>query len=350
MTSNWIIDRSDLILVTAANCFVGFKVFETLIEYGFSRIRCFIRSDRNLSELHRVADSSQAAVDFVYGNLLSPIDCRNAVSDVSLILHLAAGTGKSFASCFMDSAVATRNLLEAATQESKLKRIVSVSSLAVYSGFSLRRGAVVDENCAVENEHMERFDPYCYGKVKQEELVIKYGKTHGLPYTIVRPGPVYGPGKKAITGRALIDSFGIHLHVGGSNRIPLIYIDNCAEAIVLAGLVVGLSGEIFNAVDDDLPTSRQFLQRYRKSGNRIFTVHLPYQLFYLFCWMWEKYSKWSQGQLPPVFNRRQCTSYYRKQIYSNRKLKKLTGWKPRVPFEEASRRYFEFMRNGTISK
>ncbi len=67
---------------------------------------------------------------------------------------------------------------------------------------------------------------------------MEYGEKRGLPYVIVRPGVVYGPGIKGIHGRIGIDTFGPFLHLGGSNRIPLTYMDNCAEAIVLAGLTV----------------------------------------------------------------------------------------------------------------
>ena len=347
---NWIVDKSDLVLITGANGFVGSKVFEILLEYGFMRIRCFVRSSRNLSELRRIAEASEAEVEFYQGNLLSRDDCRRAVKSVSLIFHLAAGTSKSFAGCFMDSALATRNLLAAAQEETHLKRFLSVSSLAVHSGFQMRPGDVLDETSPIETNHMARFDPYSYGKIKQDELVVNYGKDHGLPYVIVRPGPVYGPGKRALNGRVGIDSFGIFLHIGGSNRLPLIFIDNCAEAIVLAGIIEGIDGEVFITVDDDLPTSRQFLRLYKKNARRFFSISVPYRVFYYLNWIWEKYSKWSEGQLPPVFNRRQCATYYQKQTYSNKKLKDRTGWVPRVPFEEASRRYFEFMRSGEERK
>jgi len=50
----------------------------------------------------------------------------------------------------------------------------------------------------------------------------------------------------------------------GQNTIPLTYVDNCAEAIALAGLRRGVDGDVFNIVDDDLPTSRQFLRLYKK--------------------------------------------------------------------------------------
>ena len=82
---------------------------------------------------------------------------------------------------------------------------------------------------------------------------------------IVRPGVVYGPGNKGITGRVGLGTFGLFLHLGGSNEIPLTYVDNCADAIVLAGIKGGVDGEVFNVVDDDLPTSRKFLRLYKKN-------------------------------------------------------------------------------------
>ena len=279
MGHNWIIGKSDLVLITGANGFVGSKVVEILLEYGFTRLRCLIRSNRNLAGLRRMTDSSNADVEFFEGNLLSRDDCRRAVKDVSLIIHLAAGTGKSFAGCFMDSAIATRNLLDATLEGTHIKRFLNVSSIAVYSGFDLRCGDVLDETSAIESNHMARFDPYSYGKIKQDEIVIAFSREYGLPYVIVRPGPVYGPGKKAITGRVGIDTFGFFLHLGGDNRLPLIFVDNCAQAIVLAGIVEGVDGEAFIAVDDDLPTSREFLRLYKKNVRRFFSIYTPYPIW-----------------------------------------------------------------------
>jgi nucleoside-diphosphate-sugar epimerase len=246
----------------------------------------------------------------------------------------------------MNSAVATRNLLEAARQVTSLKRFLSVSSLSVYSGAKLRRGAVVDETSPIETEHMARFDAYCYGKIKQDELVMKYGKNYGIPYAIVRPGLVYGPGKRAIPGRVGINTFGIFLHLGGGNRLPLIFIDNCAEAIVQTAIAKNINGQLFLAVDDELPRSRDFLRQFKRNVYRFPSISVPYRVFYLMNWLWEKYSTWSEGQLPPIFNRLICAAYYQRQRYSNQKLKDRTGWRPRVSYDEASRRYFEFMGRG----
>lgn len=340
----WIADPSERILVTGANGFVGSKVVEVLLAHGFTRLRCAVRSSRNLDALHRIVEGAGADVEIVQGNLLSREFCRAIVADATIVFHLAAGTSKSFAGCFMDSVLTTRNLLDAALDAGKLRRFVSISSLAVHSGYAVRPGALLDEASPVEHEHMKRFDPYAYGKIKQDELVARYGAERGVPYVIVRPGPVYGPGKPALTGRAGTDTFGVFVNVGGRNPLPIIFIDNCADAIVFAGLAPDADGQTFIAVDDDLPTSARFLALYKRNVRRFFSLRIPYRLFYAASCLWEAYSRRSHGQLPPVFNRRQAAAYYQRQRYSNRKLKDMTGWSPRVPFDEACRRYFAYVK------
>jgi nucleoside-diphosphate-sugar epimerase len=242
---------------------------------------------------------------------------------------------KSFAGAFMNSALATRNLMDAFLEFGQPKRFVNVSSFAVYSNVKLKRGALLDETCALEDAPQERFDAYCFGKLKQEELVKEYGKQRNLPYVIIRPGAVFGPGKRELNGRVAIDTFGFLVQVGGSNLLPLTFVDNCAEAIVLAGLKPGVEGEIFNVVDDELLTSRQFLGAYKKRVKLLFSVSVPYFLAYWICLLWGKYSSWSKGQLPPAFNRRRCAAEWKGNRYSNQKLHDRLGWKPRVNMEQA---------------
>ena len=56
---------------------------------------------------------------------------------------------------------------------------------------------------------------------------------------------------------------------------------------------------------------------------------------YVLCCLWEKYSKWSKNQLPPVFNRRCCAAQWKKMRYSNQKLKDRLRWKPEIPMGKA---------------
>jgi nucleoside-diphosphate-sugar epimerase len=337
MHSDYIALPADRMLITGSNGFIGARVVQILLEYGFRNLRCFVRPSSQLGRLNQVLEELGAAndVELVAGDLLSRDDCRTASEGVSIVFHLAAGIEKSFAGAFMNSALATRNLLDAFLEHGQPRRFVNVSSFAVYSNLKLRRGELLDESCALEDSFQERYDAYGFGKFKQEQLVIDYGDKRGLPYVILRPGTVFGPGKRSLSGRVGLDTFGFFLHMGGSNVLPLTFVDNCAEAIVLAGLKPGVDGEVFNIVDDDPLTSRQFLRAYRRSAGSFFSLRVPYLFAYALCAFWEEYSQWSQGQLPPVFNRRRCSAEWKGNRYSNQKLRQRLGWKPRVSMEQA---------------
>jgi nucleoside-diphosphate-sugar epimerase len=345
MGKEWIISPNEPILITGSCGFIGIKVVETLIEYGFRNLRCFVRPSSNVAKLNKIiASSDQTTIDIVQGNLIAREDCLKATKDVALVFHLAAESSKSFAGVFMSTVIPTRNLLDAILQNGNLKRFLNVSSFAVYSNRNTRRGGMLDETCQIDKEPEKRFDAYAYGKAKQDELLLDYNSRYNTPYVIVRPGAVYGPGKVVISGRVGIDSFGIFLHMGGRNRIPFTYVDNCAEAIVLAGITKGVDGEVFNIVDDNLPTSRRFLKMYKRNVRSFFSLSVPYSIAFALSYLWEKYADWSHGQLPPAFNRRRCINDWRGNRYSNEKLKRLLGWKQRVGFQEATRRYFEYQK------
>jgi nucleoside-diphosphate-sugar epimerase len=61
----------------------------------------------------------------------------------------------------------------------------------------------------------------------------------------------------------------------------------------------------------------------------------------LLCLLWEKYSQWSEGQLPPAFNRRLWHASWKSTTYSNDKAKRVLGWTPLVSTEEGLKRYFD---------
>jgi nucleoside-diphosphate-sugar epimerase len=349
LNSEYIVSPDEQILVTGSNGFIGAKVVETLLEYGFSNARCLVRPCSRLERLKESLTRFSAGkdVELVTGDLLSNDDCRKAAEGASIIYHLAAGFDKSFAGAFMNSALATRNLLDAFLQYGRPKRFVNVSSFAVYSTLSLKRGDLLDESCPLEDASQERFDAYGFGKLKQEEFVKEYGEKYKLPYVILRPGYVFGPGKTELNGRVGVGTFGFFIQVNGSNFLPLTFVDNCAEAIVLAGLKPDVDGEIFNVVDDELLTGRQFLKAYKKKMKSFRSIRIPYFAGYGLCSAWEKYSKWSKNQLPPAFNRRRCNAEWKGNRYSNQKIKDRLGWKPRVPMEQAMDAFLgQFEANG----
>jgi nucleoside-diphosphate-sugar epimerase len=345
----FLVGPDDRILITGAGGFIGSQVVESLVDSGFRNLVCFVRPSSGLAGIERLIDRQAAGVrvEVIKGNLLSPEDCEAACRDVAVIYHLAAGTGeKSFPDAFMNSVVATRNLLDASLRYARLRRFVLVSSFTVYTNRGNPHWRRLDESCPIDPHPELRGDAYGFAKLKQEQLVAQYGRNAGIPYVVIRPGSVYGGNKTQITGRVGLSTFGVFVHLGGSNRIPFTYVENCADAIVLAGLVAGVDGEAFNVVDDDLPTSRHFLRQYKKNIRRFRSVYVPHALSHALCYLWEIYAKSSKGQLPSAFSRKRWHMEWKKTRYSNEKLKARLGWAPKVPTRDAMTRYFQSCRQG----
>jgi nucleoside-diphosphate-sugar epimerase len=345
--SAWIIGPADLVVVTGASGFIGARVVASLLGLGCRHLRCLVRprSDRAALDAALRAAPAGARIEVVAGNLLSREDAAKLTAGASLVYHLAAGTRtKSFADAYLHSVVATRNLIEAVLRHGRAKRFVSMSSFAVYSNRDQPRRGLLDERCPMDPCPQSRGEAYAYAKVRQDELIMAYGADRGLPYVLVRPGAVYGPGARSFPGRVGIDTFGVFLHLGGSNTIPLTYVDNCADAVALAGLTPGIEGEAFNVVDDDLPSSRRLLALYKRHVRSFRSVYVPHAVSYGLCWLWESYVRRSEGQLPPAFNRNRWAVQWKRTRYTNDKAKRMLGWRPRVATPDGLARYFASCR------
>jgi len=339
----FIIDSTARILVTGAGGFIGHRVVQSLRRLGFTKLRCLVRKPCHVSALGITRDVPGIDdLEILVGDLASRDDCRKAVSGTSLIYHLAAGMGRSRDRIEVDSVAATRNLLEEAAKDENVRRFALVSSFAVYDTSQLKAGAVLDERCPVEGGLQGGLDPYSYGKVRQEQLLRGYRTDERLRYTIVRPGVVYGPGMKEMSGRVGIRRLGLFLHFGGANLLPLTYVENCADAIALAGLVGGVDQEAFNLVDDDLISSAEFLRLYKANVEPLRSVYVPRIASYMLCYLGEKIVRWSSARSALPLSRKRWSNDWKGHRYSNEKAKRLLGWKPAVSMNEGLERYHQY--------
>src|SRR5207248_2861225 len=85
--------------------------------------------------------------------------------------------------------------------------------------------------------------------------------------------------------------------MGGRQRLPYTFVENCAAAVRLAGSVPAAGGEAFNVVDDDPPTGNDLVRHYRRHGNQLRTVPVPGWGIGPLSRVCEWYHHWSGGPL-----------------------------------------------------
>lgn len=329
-------------LVTGASGFLGRALFARLLADGEADIRVLFRSPGQREVLEGIAAEFRAAkVEYVQGNLVSRDDARRVVDGVARIYHLAAGVRGAAADMCLNTVVASKNLLEAVGANRPV-RVVLVSSFSVYGAAELPRGVSIDEQTPLER-HPERRDPYTLVKLRQEQLCRELAARHGFELVVLRPGVIYGPGGAAFSSRVGMELGGVFLFFGGNNLLPLSYVDNCAEAIAVAGRAAAAAGETYNVHDDNLPTCRSYLAAYRNQVGRIRAVPIPYPMLKLLSAGLERYHHWSQGQLPAALTPYRVAASWGGNRFGNAKLKGL-GWAPSVSTDEGMRRTFAWLK------
>jgi nucleoside-diphosphate-sugar epimerase len=285
-------------------------------------------------------------VELFSGSLSSKENAARALDGAGVVYHLAASLLGAAADIFLNTVVASKHLLEAisaATQAGgRSIKVVLVSSFGVYGVAGFPRGHLVDESTPLE-PHPERRDLYSQAKLRQEKLFREYQARCGFPLVVLRPGVIYGPRGSRLSARVGLELLGVFLYLGGDNLLPLTYVDNCAEAIAVAGQSAAADGQTYNVVDDDLPTCKSYLARYRAEVKPLRTLRIPYPAMAALSALVQRYHAYSKGQLPAIFTPYKTATSWGGNRFANAKLKGL-GWRPLVSTDEGVRRAFDDFR------
>jgi nucleoside-diphosphate-sugar epimerase len=317
--------------VTGGTGFLGRRLVRQLLEQG-GEVRCLVRAGSNTAGLGWAPGDCPAVAT---GSLERPESYRPALAGCDTLFHVAAALKGSVAGLFLSNVVGTRRLLEEAARAG-VSRVVLVSSIAVYGVARLPAGGRVDESCPLDPEPHRR-DPYTFSKVEQERVAWEAHRRGDVRLTVVRPGVIYGPGRDCLSGRVGIRLGGVLVKMGGRQRLPYTFVENCAAAVRLAGAAAGAGGEAFNVIDDDPPTGNELLREYRGRGNRLRTIPIPGWGIAPLSRLCQWYHHWSRGQLPDVLTPYKSASLWKPLRYSNAKAKSVLGWRPGVAFADGLR-------------
>ncbi len=309
-------------LVTGASGFLGAAIVARLRADGV-RVRALVRPGR-----------ACAADERCEGDLCDDAALARAVAGVDWVIHAGArvrttGPWEEFEST---NVRATRELIRLAVAAG-VGRIVHVSSLSVYA--VPRNNAVVREDDAYDDGGGER-GSYARSKLLADQAAMA-AIGQGAPVTVVRPGLLYGPGRRPSLARksAALGPFRLVLASPGY-LLPLAYVDNVADAIALAVASDRARGRAYTIVDVHARQA-DYARYYRRvTGASWRLVYPPLRLVRLAATLLERGFR-LVGRRAPI-TRHQVERTLRSATFVTRRAQDELGWQPRVPVTEALRR------------
>jgi nucleoside-diphosphate-sugar epimerase len=314
------VSSAPLVLVTGASGFVGSRVVARLLAGGY-RVRALVRSE-STSRLRGLS-----GVSLEVGDVRDPEAVARAVADVQWVVHAAADTTGTLEGGRETTIQGTRNVLEAA-RSAGTRRVAYVSSCSVYRYVGVPDGTVLQETSPLE-PRPERRGPYSWAKTVADQEVERMAEAFGVDVVRLRPGLVYGPGgdpANPMVGLTLGGRLFLTIRRAG-HRLPLVHVDDLAEAIVRVLERPEAGGQTFNVVDPAPVSKEEFVESVVRPAHpqRVY-IDMPYGALYVVVALAEALTKMCRVR-PPLTRYRLSSSQSRVTI-SARRLEEVVGWQP----------------------
>ncbi|MFZ2162810.1 MAG: SDR family oxidoreductase [Sideroxyarcus sp.] len=290
------------LLVTGANGFVGSALVAALHRREFF-VRCVLRTNTKLGDCTEIA---------VVGDMGGQADWREALSNMNVVIHLAARVHVMRESAtdpleaFREVNVAGTENLARQAAAAGVKRLVFVSSIKVngentlspnppdgtigrtsnpltkaascqdigYS-HSAKPTKVADQaatcpasggggqNVFTETDIPRPQDPYGISKWEAEQVLHRVASETGLEIVIVRPPLVYGPGVKGNFVQMLkVLARGAPLPLASAHNLrSLVYVENLVDALLVCATHPAAAGQTYIVSDgEDVSTPELLCQ------------------------------------------------------------------------------------------
>ncbi len=325
------------ILVTGAAGFLGGHLVDVLLERNES-VRILVRPGEDISRY------AKTSIEVYQGDLTDRSSLEEAVDGVERVLHCAARTGPwgPEANYERVNVYGTKTLVEAA-MGAGVRRIVHVSSITVHG---LDVHGTVDETAPLRGG----FDPYSRTKAATEHLLQQMIQDKEAPVTIVRPGLIYGPRDSNSFGRfaSLVEQGKMVLIGSGNNHLPLIYVRDVAQGIVLASEVEQAVGKAYLLVNDEPVTQQDYFHAMAKElGVASPRIHIPYRTALTVGATAELVSHLLHRQQPPPLMRFGLMQIGGENCFKINRARNELGFSPQINLEDGVRQGIAWYRSIT---
>jgi nucleoside-diphosphate-sugar epimerase len=264
----------------------------------------------------------------VPGDLGDTAALAQLVDGADAVLHVAAvyRTAGHRDSYYREvNVLGTGRLLEAA-RRAGVKRFVHTSTVGVLGH--------VEHPPADETAALAPGDVYQRTKAEAETLALDFGRRHGLPVTVVRPGAIYGPGETRLLKLFRAIAHGRYAIVGsGRPFYHPVYIDDLVDGFLLALSAERAVGETFIVAGPRYVSQRELAELIaRHTGGRVLPFRIP-------AWPLQMAGALVEavcvplGVEPPL-HRRRIEFWVKSRAFSIDKARRLLGYAPRVDLDE----------------
>ena len=179
-------------LVTGADGFIGSHLVEMLVLDGYKvKALSQYNSFNNWGWLEDV--NCMDSIEVVTGDIRDPHFCKNISKDVDIIFHLAALIAIPYSYMAPDSYLDTNikgtlNVCQAAKENGNI-RVIHTSTSEVYG---------TAQYVPIDEKHpMSPQSPYSASKIAADSMAMSYFNSFDLPVAIARPFNTYGPRQSA---------------------------------------------------------------------------------------------------------------------------------------------------------
>jgi nucleoside-diphosphate-sugar epimerase len=325
-------------LVTGGGGFLGGAIVR-LLQLRGEDVRSFSRSV--------YAELETLGVEQIQGDISDQHAVEQAVKGMDLVFHVAAKPGiwGDYSEYYQTNVIGTGNVISACLKHRVARLVYTSSPSVVFNGTDMEG---IDESAP----YPARFHAhYPETKALAEQMVVK-SAGDGLASIILRPHLIWGPRDKHFVPR-IIERAKRLVKVGdGRNLVDTIYIDNAAEAHLMAADRLEsnpeLSGKIyFISQDKPMPAWDIINGILKAAGLEPIRRSIPHKMAWVIGAMLECVYKTFKLKGEPQMTRFLADELATAHWFDISAAKKDLGYAPRVSTEEGLRRLEHWLKQNT---
>jgi NAD dependent epimerase/dehydratase len=312
--------KNTKVVVTGAAGFIGSHLVEHLLELG-ADVTAFVRyNSRNDAGLLEILGEKKKDIRIVSGEIRELETVRKVVAGADVVFHLAALVGIPYSYVHPNEVVevntiGTLNVLTAA-KDAAIRKVVITSTSEVY-------GTAV--SVPISEKHPKQpQSPYSASKIAADAIALSFYNAFDLPVAVVRPFNTYGPRQsdRAIIPTLISQALSKNeIEIGNTKPTrDFTYVTDTVEGFIQVAESDKCVGQEVNLGSGQEVSIGELAKKVAALCGRNVQIIQSKERF------------------------RPSKSEVERLLADNSKVRELTGWRPKVDFEEGLKRTIAWIR------